>query len=200
MSDLQLHAKWEDVAGGFQGKEISLEETLSHFLYHEPKKILQILSVYKFIAKMASSNRSILQLGINQAIGPLVFEKENKSYVGLSMEATRLKKIQENWRGLDLKLSPLENYSQKEDVLFFDFFASESSYKDEFLLNPEQYVHLLQPEGLVFLGSEDKNELMKIKSTLSSHFRFQFIFSIFGENIQPGLEKYADYLLLMNCL
>ncbi len=201
MSNISDHAKWEDVVGSMSEESVDLEESITTLLYQNPKQFLNHLAIYKFVSKLVGEKSSILQLGLDQALGGLVFEKECGALVTLSENIEKISSIKNNWPNLNLLNKDIKAIERGYDTIVINPFSNES-YLSKFLQSPKPYLDCLNKHGLLFLGFK-KNESEKyqaVQSHLDSLFRFNFTFSSWGEVIQPGISNSADYLIYMGCL
>lgn len=190
---------------------------MSSFVYrHDPKRLLFLLSRYKFVAKMFSGFDSVLEIGCGDGFGSVVVKKEVKRLVCSDFDelfinqARNLHKdieflvldftkeyLEGNFDGIYL-LDVLEHIDKKDEDTFLKNILRSINQKSGCAiigmpsLESQVYASKESKEGHVNCKSGDE-----LKEFLKGYFENVFIFSMNDEVVHTGFYKMAHYLFAL---
>ena len=70
---------------------------------HDPKRLAFVLSRYKFVAKMGTQDKDVLELGCSEGIGAPILSEFAKSYTGIDTDVGAIKRAKQNWYNSKIK-------------------------------------------------------------------------------------------------
>ena len=129
--------KWDKVAELFGNDRITLGPHYTSMLRDDPKKLLFMMSRYKFAAKIIGKNQRVLDVGCSEGIGTAILAHESKWTVGVDMDRKAIEIARENhgsdrlkfwWGGIKkgmhifeaiVSLDVIEHIYQKNETKFF---------------------------------------------------------------------------------
>ena len=186
----------------------------------DPRRLLFVLARYKFVAKMFSGLKRVMEVGCADAFGTRVVRQEVAEVVATDFDpvfiARNQQRISEKWpitfRVHDMLAGPLaEGFdgAYAVDVLEHIPVADE----DRFLGN---IAASLNPQGVCLIGSPSLQSQVYasppskaghvnckdapgMKATMSRHFHNVFIFSMNDEVVHTGFHPLAHYLWALCC-
>ncbi len=194
---------------------------MSNFIWHDdPKRLLFVLSRYKFVAKMMSGRYNVLEIGCADAFFTRMVRQEVKKLTAVDFDPLFVedakKHMDPKWnfdcRIHDILKRPVEG---KFDGAYSLDVIEHISKKDEnkFISN---IVSSLNPEGIAIIGtpsiqsqayaSEGSKEghinckdHKELKELMSQFFHNVFIFSMNDEVVHTGFYPMAHYLFALCC-
>lgn len=106
MSELKTESKsnWECVSRLIKDqKPIELGEATSDFFYNKPRKLLALLSYYKFAAKLIGKVNRVLDVKCGEGLGTYVLAKECGQTKGIDKSAEAIQSAASNFGDKNLK-------------------------------------------------------------------------------------------------
>lgn len=192
-----------------------------HVWRDDPKRVTFILSRYKFIAKMLSGKKRVLEVGcadafasriVRQFVGSLTAIDFDPIFIENAKKTTSSKLFPIKYLVHDMVEKPLEEtfdavYAidviehipvEKEKKFFSNIIASLTPQGVCILGSPtlesQIYASKYSKEGHVNCKTgEDLKELM------NQYFHNTFLFSMNDEVVHTGFEKMAHYLIVIGC-
>ena len=186
----------------------------------DPRRLLFVLARYKFVAKMFSGLKRVMEVGCADAFGTRVVRQEVAEVVATDFDpvfiARNQQRISEKWpitfKVHDMLAGPLAggfDGAYAVDVLEHIPAADE----DRFLGN---IAASLNPQGVCLIGSPSLQSQVYasppskaghvnckdapgMKATMSRHFHNVFIFSMNDEVVHTGFHPLAHYLWALCC-
>ena len=186
----------------------------------DPRRLLFVLARYKFVSKMFSGLKRVMEVGCADAFGTRVVRQEVAEVVATDFDpvfiARNQQRISEKWpitfKVHDMLAGPLAggfDGAYAVDVLEHIPAADE----DRFLGN---IAASLNPQGVCLIGSPSLQsqvyasppskaghvnckEAPGMKATMSRHFHNVFIFSMNDEVVHTGFHPLAHYLWALCC-
>jgi 2-polyprenyl-3-methyl-5-hydroxy-6-metoxy-1,4-benzoquinol methylase len=194
---------------------------MSNYVWNEdPKRLVFVLSRYKFVAKMLSGKHSVLEIGCADAFGARLVRQEVEKLTAIDFDPVFIKDanqhVSKQWK-FECKthdilekpvkgkfdgaysLDVLEHIPRKHEQRFVKNIVS-SLTKDGVLiigtpsLESQTYASDGSKEGHV--NCKNHQELKKL---LSHFFNNVFIFSMNDEVVHTGFYPMAHYLLALCC-
>ncbi len=186
----------------------------------DPRRLLFVLARYKFVSKMFSGLKRVMEVGCADAFGTRVVRQEVAEVVATDFDpvfiARNQQRISEKWpitfKVHDMLAGPLAggfDGAYAVDVLEHIPAADE----DRFLGN---IAASLNPQGVCLIGSPSLQSQVYasppskaghvnckdapgMKATMSRHFHNVFIFSMNDEVVHTGFHPLAHYLWALCC-
>lgn len=193
---------------------------MTNVIWHEdPRRLAFLLSRYKFVSKMLSGSKRVLEVGCGDAFGTRVVLQEVDSVCVVDFDPLFIKDIQDrmepDWpfecRVHDMLKGPVEEASfdaaYSLDVL--EHIAQEN--EDKFLAN---IVASLSEHGVLIIGSPsiqsqayasvyskeghiNCKDHREFKTLLLKYFHNVFLFSMNDEIVHTGFYPMAHYLMAL---
>jgi len=186
----------------------------------DPKRLLFLLARYKFVAKMLSGRKRVLEIGCADAFGTRVVLQEVGSVTATDFDPVFIEEAKtrpdERWpielRVHDMLSGPLaENFDGAYALDVLEHIQPED--EERFLHN---LTLSLDDRGVAILGMPSLESQVyasegskaghvncksgpDLKSVLERYFSFVFIFSMSDEVVHTGFQKMAHYLLALCC-
>jgi 2-polyprenyl-3-methyl-5-hydroxy-6-metoxy-1,4-benzoquinol methylase len=204
--------------------DMARESGLAHFgimsnqtWHDDPKRLLFVLSRYKFVAKMLSGKRRVLEVGCADAFGTRLVQQEVGSVTAtdfdpLFIQDAQQRMARDGWecdcRVHDILHGPLaEDFDAAYSLDVFEHIVPAEEHR--FLRNLALSV---SPNGVVIIGSPSLQSQAyaskgsreghvnckdgaDLKRTLEQHFENVFLFSMNDEVVHTGYHPMAHYLL-----
>ena len=200
---------------------VSLGAMSSHTWICDPKRLLFVLSRYKFVAKMFDGFTRVLEVGcadafasrvVAQAVDqltvtdfdPLFVEDAKKRKCGSYDFECRMHDmlkgpIKENFEGA-YALDVLEHIPRESEAVFLKHIAQSLSSTGSLIigmpsLNSQRFASKLSKEGHVNCKS-----FADLRETCRQHFANVFVFSLNDEVVHTGFHEMANYFLALCCM
>ena len=97
---------------------------ISHLMYKTPKRALQMLSYYKFVANFIPPGKKILEIGCNEGFGTWLLSKNASSVTAVDFDKDAIETAKTLWK--DPKLDKLK--ASKAVIYLSDIRELHSSY------------------------------------------------------------------------
>ncbi len=203
------------------GSGIAQFGLMSNQVWHDdPKRLLFVLARYKFVAKMLSGKRNVLEIGCADAFATRIVQQEVEKITAVDFDPVFISdarsRMDDRWafdcRVHDLLNSPVEG-------LFDAAFALdvlehiEPDREEQFVSN---IIRSLDEQGVLIVGipsiqsqayasPQSKaghvncKDARGLKDLLSRYFHHVFIFSMNDEVVHTGFYPMAHYLFALCC-
>ncbi len=188
--------------------------------HDDPKHLLFRLSRYKFVAKMLSGSKIVLEVGCGDAFGTRLVQQEVAALEGTDFDPVFIEDVKtrmvERWRFrafvhdlLDgpiggsydgiYALDVLEHIQQKHETTFLaNAFAPLTQHGVAIIgmptLESQVYASPTSKAGHVNCKS-----MQELKSLMSTFFHNVFMFSMNDEVVHTGYHKMAHYIFAVGC-
>lgn len=195
---------------------------MSNYVWHDdPKRLVFLLSRYKFVAKMFSGFSEVLEIGCADGFGSRIVVQEVKHLAAIDFDPVFIEDLQKNmdekWK-LDCFVHDIVKkpvvYSQYDGAYALDVLEHIPQMDERKFLS--HIVQSLKPEGVLIIGipslesqkyaspaSKEGHincmDYVNLKALLSNFFHNVFIFSMNDEVIHTGFYPMAHYLLALCC-
>lgn len=194
---------------------------MANFTWHDdPKRLVFVLSRYKFVAKMLSGMKQVLEVGCADAFGTRIVLQEVKQLTAVDFDPVLVKDVLNrmdphwkfNCKVHDLLQGPME---EKFDAAYALDVIEHIPQKDEKLFLSNICRSLSEPGVLLIgtpsLGSQiyaspgskeghiNCKDAPGLKELLQNFFHHVFIFSMNDEVVHTGFYPMAQYLFALCC-
>ncbi|MGA1823324.1 MAG: class I SAM-dependent methyltransferase [bacterium] len=192
----------------------------SHTWLTDPKRLLFVLSRYKFVAKMLSGMKNVLEIGCADAFGTRIVCQEVDSLLAVDFDPLFINDAHTRNREPytfrcivhDILEGPLEEAF--DGVYSLDVIEHISQEKENLFLS--NIVKSLSPQGTVIIGTPSLQSQIyaspasteghinckdhaQLKDLLLTYFHNVFIFSMNDEVVHTGFYPMAHYLMALCC-
>lgn len=194
---------------------VSLGLMTNQVWHDDPRRLLFILSRYKFVAKMLSGKKHVLEIGCGDAFGTRIVAQETGRVCAVDFDPVFIKDIKERMlekfsfdcRQHDILTGPvaggfdaaysldvLEHIAKNDEDLYMRNIAASLTAQGVFIvgtpsIQSQAYASLQSKEGHV--NCKDHREL---KELMGRYFQNIFIFSMNDEVVHTGFYPMAHYL------
>jgi 2-polyprenyl-3-methyl-5-hydroxy-6-metoxy-1,4-benzoquinol methylase len=186
----------------------------------DPRRLLFVLARYKFVAKMFSGMKKVLEVGCADAFGTRVVRQEVTEVVATDFDPVFIERNQQRispkwpitFKAHDMMAGPLaEGFdgAYAVDVLEHIPAADEAKFLGNIAAS-------LSPQGVCLIGSPSLQSQVYasppskaghvnckdapgIRATMARHFHNVFIFSMNDEVVHTGFHPLAHYLWALCC-
>lgn len=204
-----------------RNNEVSRFGIMSNFTWHDdPKRLLFVLSRYKFVAKMLSGSNHVLEVGCADAFGTRVVLQDVNQLTAIDIDPVFVEDVLErmgskwtfNCKVHDIIQGPLlESF---DGAYSLDVLEHIHSDKEKFFIS--NIVKSLTVNGVLVVGSPSLQSQAyaspgskeghinckthkELKDLMSSFFHNVFIFSMNDEVVHTGFYPMAHYLIALCC-
>ncbi len=186
----------------------------------DPRRLMFVLSRYKFVAKMLSGRRHVLEIGCADAFGTRIVLQEVQRVTAIDFDPVFIKdaveRMDDRWsfecRVHDMLEGPvLGEFDGAYSLDVLEHIPQE--HEQRFVRNIAQS---LTPEGVLIIGTPSLQsqvyaspgskeghvnckDHVELKGLLSNFFHNVFIFSMNDEVVHTGFYPMAHYLLALCC-
>lgn len=209
---------WDSTAKLLGNSQVSWGDHWSFNFRNDPKRLGFVLSRYKFCAKLACREGSVLELGCSSGIGATILAERATSYMGIDLDEQALLTAKEC-------LSPPKFHFLHDDFMgkkygTFQTVVSLDVVEHIHLEHEEQYfqtvVDNLDPNGICIIGTPNITSAPyasvfsqmghvnlysqeRLVSVLRKYFHQVLPFGMNDEMMHTGYAPMAHYLLAVAC-
>jgi 2-polyprenyl-3-methyl-5-hydroxy-6-metoxy-1,4-benzoquinol methylase len=194
---------------------INLGLHYTHMVRHDPKKLLFVLSHYKFAAKLIGEGKSVLDVGCSEGLGSCILAEKAKRVWGIDFDEEAIDNAIENFSSNKIRfiagdIMKIERIGVFDAVVAFDVIehiypSKEKKFMDSLSKNlihggvyvigtpnktAKKYASKTSEEGHINLYTHDKLRIL-----MKRYFNQVFIFSCNDEVIHTGFYPMAQYLI-----
>ncbi|WP_292369183.1 class I SAM-dependent methyltransferase [Methanoregula sp. UBA64] len=194
---------------------------MSNQVWHDdPKRLVFLLSRYKFVAKMLSGKQNVLEIGCADGFGSRLIAQEVGKLTLIDFDPVFISDAQENmdprWKYACMVLDPTEDTPPGNYDAAYSLDVLEHIPKEKEHLFLQHIISAISSNGILIIGTpslesqkyasppsreghvncKDHKELRKL---LSGYFHNVFLFSMNDEVVHTGFYPMAHYLLAICC-
>lgn len=186
----------------------------------DPKRLVFLLSRYKFVAKMFAGLENVLEIGCADAFGTRIVSQEVKKITAVDFDPVFIKDAQsrnrEDWN-IDLKVHDILKGSVEDnfdaayslDVLEHIAEENEKTFMKNILNSLSKYGILIVGSPSIYsqayasppskAGHVNCKNYQKLKALMLEYFNNVFVFSMNDEVVHTGFSPMANYYLALCC-
>lgn len=209
---------WQGVKDMLGNQHIDLGYHWSYNLRQDPKRLGFVLSRYKFAAKMACKQGSVLELGCSEGIGAPILAEQAQSYLGIDMDQQAIQDAQRIWKNPNWEFKADDfmgkYYGEFDAIISMDVVEHiypefENSYWETVFQN-------LSANGVAVIGTPNITsapyasaaseaghvnlfEAKRLKQSLERLFHNVFLFGMNDELVHTGYHPMCHFLIAVGC-
>lgn len=189
----------------------------------DPRRLVFLLSRYKFSAKILSGKSSVLEIGCGDGFGSQLLLQEVKSYVGIDIDPIFIENAKTRFTDIDKRKFDVFNILQSRYKSIIDekFQSAISLDVLEHIEPASEEVFLknicssIEPHGIFVCGMPSLESQTyasgggaghincktgsDLKKLIDKFFHNTFLFSMNDEVVHTGFEKMAHYIMVVAC-
>lgn len=218
MSHSQERHNWELVKKSLIKHEVTLGRHISYQFLNSPRRILHMISYYKFSSKVIGSNKRVLDIGCGEGLGTWLLAVECGQAKGIDFDHEAIEVGKKNWNDPRISFEASDLLSLRKDifdaVVNFDVIEhilpqnipgfwqkiSDSLTHDGIIIvgtpniTSDQYASQVTKAGHVNLYSGER-----LEAEMKQYFTNVFMFGANDEVIHTGYLPMAHYLIAVGC-
>lgn len=205
----------------FQQQGLPSLGLMSGYMWHDdPRHLLFLLSRYKFVAKMLSGRRHVLEVGCADAFGTRVVLQEVEKVTAVDFDpafvADANRRMDDHWRFKclvhDLSRQPvpgkfdgayaldvLEHIPRAQERNFLDHIAQSLTKNSALIIGSPSLQSQAYASEASRRGHVNCKTAPDLKKLLQEFFHNVFVFSMNDEVVHTGYHPMAQYLMALAC-
>ncbi len=208
--------RWSDVKDHLGNERIKLGPYFTYIARNSPRRLLHLLSYYKFAAKMIGAQKRILEVGCSEGFGTLILAEQATAVLGVDLDAdaiaiakTTVESPKLQFRLGDVLTDELGTF---DGAVTLD--VIEHIYPDHEDAFVARIAGALEPDGVLVMGTPNvhsqqyASEISKrghvnlfdaerLQKLGLRHFKTVFMFSANDEMVHTGYAPMAHYLIAL---
>jgi 2-polyprenyl-3-methyl-5-hydroxy-6-metoxy-1,4-benzoquinol methylase len=186
----------------------------------DPKRLAFTFSRYKFVAKMMSGKKSVLEIGCADAFATRIVQQEVEKLTAIDFDPIFIedvkKRMNPKWPMSCFVHDMLEGPPPGKYQGIYALDVLEHIRPEDESIFLKNIVSSLEPHGIAILGMPSLESqsyaspisraghvncktMPELKSCLELHFHNVFVFSMNDEIVHTGYHKMAQYLMALCC-
>ena len=186
----------------------------------DPKRLAFTLARYKFVAKMLSGRRHVLEVGCADAFGTRVVRQEVKELTAVDFDPVFIedvnRRMRPNWKfncfvhdmlenpvpgSFDgaYALDVLEHIQPKDEEKFLDNLSASLAPHGVAIIGMPSLESQSYASPMSKAGHVNCKSMPDLKETMEKYFFNVFMFSMNDEVVHTGYHKMAHYLIALCC-
>jgi len=218
MNNSQDHSNWNNVKDMMGSREVFLGQHLSYQFLNSPRRILHMMSYYKFASKLIGRDKKVLDIGCGEGLGTWLLAMECGRAKGIDLDNKAIETGVSNWKNRIISFECIDFLKLKEEtynaVVNFDVI--------EHIL-PENMPHFflkicdcLVHEGIAIIGTPNITSDQyaspvtkaghvnlysgaRLEDEMKKYFHHVFMFGANDEVVHTGFLPMAHYLIAVGC-
>ncbi|MDD2654823.1 MAG: class I SAM-dependent methyltransferase [Candidatus Omnitrophica bacterium] len=208
-------AKWNEAKSYMGNKRITLGPHYSYILRDLPRRLVFILSHYKFAAKIIGEGKTVLEVGCSEGFGTAILAEATKKVVGIDLDGKAIKEARRSFRSEKIEFKTIDFLGAKrigsfDAIVAFDVIEHIYPENEEIFL--KNICKNLNQYGICVIGTPNKTAEQyasptskishinlytwdRLKEAVEKYFHQVFIFSANDEIVHTGFYPMAHYLI-----
>lgn len=211
--------KWDQVKNRLNEDRLVLGPYFSYITRRTPRRLLHLLSYYKFAAKMIGNGQRVMDVGCSEGLGTLILAENANECLGVDLDEDAIDHAQASlgrdglqFRCADVMEQRLGTFDAitNFDVIEHIFPEHAANFvsiltqclSDDGILvvgtpniNADQYASEITRAGHVNLYSADR-----LREELAAHFKRVFLFCGNDEMVHTGFAPLAHYIIAIGAI
>ncbi len=208
--------KWNEAKSYMGDERIALGPHYSYVLRKLPRRLLFVLSRYKFAARMIGDGKYVLEIGCSEGFGTAILAETARRVVAVDMDKDAILEAKKSFaseriefRELNFLNTSIDSFDAAValDVIEHIYPENEDSFYRSICAN-------LNPDGIAIIGTPNKTADAyasptskishinlytwdRLRDTTARYFRNVFLFSVNDEMVHTGFYPMAHYLMVV---
>ena len=208
--------QWQQVKSLIGNEQVTLGPYFSYIVRKSPRRLLHLLSYYKFAAKMIGPGKRVLDVGCSEGFGTILLAEQASSCLGADLDSDAIAVANESVATETLRFAVMDVLTT--DPGRFDAAVTLDVIEHIFQENEDAFVArlagFLEPHGVLVIGTPNitsdqyANEhsrrghvnlfsAERLRELGLRHFHNVFLFSANDELVHTGFSPLAHYLLAL---
>jgi len=209
-------ADWRDVLTLIGDRRVTLGPYFSFILLNTPRRLLHLLSYYKFAAKMIGKNKRVIEVGCSEGVGSVILAEASASCLAVDLDAASIEIANATvasdkltFRCMNAFDAPPGSFDAAVGLDIIEHI--ETQREDDFMAG---MAALLEPHGVFVCGTPNITSdqyasahtklghinlysAERLQALGERHFHNVFMFSANDEVVHTGFAPMAHYLIAL---
>jgi 2-polyprenyl-3-methyl-5-hydroxy-6-metoxy-1,4-benzoquinol methylase len=211
--------QWDQTKDLLGGDHLTLGPYFSFIVQNTPRRLLHMLSYYKFSAKMIGAGQRVMDVGCSEGLGTVILAEAARECVGVDLDADAIAHAARTLATDTLSFHCAD--ALEKPFGEFDAITSFDVIEHIFPDNADRFVSVLaeslSDDGLLIVGTPNITSdqyasvhtraghvnlysMERLREALAQHFRRVFMFSANDEIVHTGFSPLAHYLIAMGAV
>lgn len=187
-------------------------------LHNDPKRLVFVLSRYKFSAKMGCKNKRVLELGCSEGIGAPILAEFANSYIGIDLDSDAISAAQRNFSKKQISfieddflgkkygifetiisLDVIEHIHKEYEQQFFDTVSGNMGEDGILILGTPNVTSNQYASEASKIGHVNLYDTKSLFKAVNSIFHNVFIFGMNDEILHTGFSEMSHYIFAIGC-
>jgi 2-polyprenyl-3-methyl-5-hydroxy-6-metoxy-1,4-benzoquinol methylase len=206
--------KWNEAKSYMGKKRVVLGPHYSYILRNLPRRLVFILSHYKFASKLIGENKYVLEIGCSEGFGTVILAEGARKVVGIDIDKDAIKEARRSFGSKKIIFKNIDFLKRKvgtfDAVVAFD--VVEHIYPEHEKNFLKSVCRNLTKHGICIIGTPNKTAQQyasptskishvnlytwdRLRDAVARYFHQVFIFSANDEVVHTGFYPMAHYLI-----
>lgn len=205
---------WKQVTDRFADRTVTFGKHWSYNVRNDPKRLAFVLSRYKFVARIATAGKRVLELGCSEGLGGLLLAEFAASYTGIDLDAEAVATARRNlpdpkfafhdgdFLGKKLgtfdtvvSIDVVEHIERPREHEFFDTCWANLDTDGICVVGTPNVTSEAYASAASRLGHVNLFDGNRLKATLGRYFHNVFLFGLNDEVVHTGYTPMAHFLM-----
>jgi 2-polyprenyl-3-methyl-5-hydroxy-6-metoxy-1,4-benzoquinol methylase len=209
---------WQPVKDFMGSKSVLIGSHHTFHFLNSPRKILHMMSYYKFAAKVIGGNKNVLDMGCGEGLGAWLLAKECGKVKGIDLDKDAIEVAKSNWKDPRISFKcanflktnngvhdavvsfdVVEHILPKNAGAFFKKIGSSLTNEGVVIVGTPNITSAQYASAVTKLGHVNLYSGERLEKELKEHFKFVFMFGANDEVVHTGYLPMAHYLIAVAC-
>ena len=218
MSGSNENSRWFPVKKLMGSHNVLLGRHLSYQFLNSPRRLLHMMSYYKFAAKIIGNKKKVLDVGCGEGLGTWLLAAECGRAYGIDIDAEAVETGKRNWKGPGIRLDCGDflslNLRQHDAVVSFDVLEHVlPGNTDKFM---RKITECLSADGVAVMGTPNITSDRyaspvtkaghvnlysgeRLENQMKRYFTQVLMFGANDEVVHTGFQPMVHYLIAVGC-